>query len=95
MRKSDQIIKDVFGGMKFTYPIRGIALKEHRTALGISRKEFAKLCGWPTTFQTGLEEPRTNRRYLSCFQRDRIVAAIILLCRKNLKKVVKTTKNLS
>lgn len=92
MRKTDKIIKDVFGEMKFTYPVRGIALKEHRTALGVSRAEFAKLCGWPTTFQTGLEEPRRSRRYLSCFQRDRIVAAIVVLCGKNF---VKTSKNVS
>lgn len=76
--------------MKFVYPVSGIALKEHRIALGISRKEFAKLCGWSTAFQTGLEEPRRSRRYLPCFQRDRIVAAITVLCRKNF---VKTCKN--
>lgn len=86
MRKTDKIIGDIFGEMKFTYPVRGIALKEHRTALGVSRKEFAKLCGWRTVFQTGLEEPRRSRRYLSCFQRDRIVAAIIVLCGKKAGK---------
>jgi len=90
MRKTDKIIKEVFGEMKFVYPVSGIALKGHRTALGVSRKEFAKLCGWPTVFQTGLEEPRRSRRYLSCFQRDRIVAAFIVLSRKNF---VKTSKN--
>ena len=92
MRKSDKIVRDVFGEMKFVYPVSGIALRGHRTALGVSRKDFAKLCGWSTEFQTGLEEPRRSRRYLSCFQRDRIVAAIIVLCGKN-KKLYKTSKN--
>ena len=87
MRKIDKIIKDIFDEMRFIYPCRVIALKEHRIALGASRRDFAKLCGWGIDFQIRLE---VSRLRLSCFQRDRIVAAIIVLCGK---KIVKTGKN--
>lgn len=87
MRKTDRIIKDVFSDMEIIYPCRGIALHKNRLALGVSREDFAKLCGWTIDFQIRLE---VSRLRLSCFQRDRIVAAFIVLCGKNF---VKTGKN--
>lgn len=83
MRKTDRIIKDVFSDMEIIYPCRGIALKEHRVSLGVSRKDFAKLCGWTIDFQIRLEVSRSR---LSCFQRDRIVATFIVLCGKKIVK---------
>jgi len=93
MRKSEKITRAIFGGMKssFIFPIFGSALKREREALGASRKDFAKLCGWTTSFLRGIEQGGTGVRYLSCFDRDRIVAAIIVLCNK---KVSGARKNL-
>lgn len=80
MNKIDElagkIMRDVFEKQRMVYPVNGIALKRHRVALGISRKEFAKLCEWPTVFQQGIEEPHTSARFLSGSQHDKIVAAL-------------------
>lgn len=86
MRKTDKIVKDIFGETMFVHPVRGSQLKKWREALGVSRKDFAKLCGRSETFLRGIERGGTGVRYVSSFMRDRIVAAIIAVCRKKVEK---------
>ena len=81
-KNENKIVKDVFGKMRFVYPINGFALRKYRETLGISRKDFAKLCGMEIGFLRKIETSYKNIRYVSCFQRDKIVAAIIILCKK-------------
>lgn len=81
-----KIVEDVLGEMVSVYPIHGGTLGSHRIVLGMSRQDFAKLCGWSTAFQQGIEEPRTDVRYLSCSQCDKIRLALQVAYDKKLKR---------
>lgn len=75
----DRINRDIFGKQLIAYPFNGFQLRKYREDLRVTQKKFARMCGWSLKKQKQLENPRKEMRHCSAFNRDKIVATLLLL----------------